>query len=116
MDTYRSRIAYLKDEAAQDGYALNRDSEGDFKRFVQSNPTMRKGDLALLDNGNLRAIWKDEQGSRSGLQFLGGDMLQYVIFRRRQADHGISRVAGRDSLDGISKQIDAFDHQVLLSE
>lgn len=69
---------------------------------------MRKGDLVLIDNGNLRAIWKDERGGRFSLQFLGGNVAQYVIFRRQRADRVISRVAGRDSLEGIARQIDPF--------
>jgi hypothetical protein len=116
LDAYSARIAYLRDEATHDGYGLNERSEGDFKQFVRSRPHMRKGNLVLLDNGNLRAIWKDEQGGRLGLQFLGGNMVQYVIFWRRQADQAISRVAGRDSLEGIVQQIDAFQLHSLLSE
>ncbi len=116
LDAYSSRIAYLIDEATHDGYELNESSEGDFKQFVRSWPYLRKGDLVLMDNGNLRAIWKDEQGGRLGLQFLGNNMIQYVIFWRRQADRAISRVAGRDSLEGIVQQIDAFQLHSLLCE
>lgn len=116
LDAYNSRIAYLRDEATHDGYGLNKRSEDDFKQFVRSRPYMRKGNLVLMDNGNLRAIWKDEQGGRLGLQFLGGNMVQYVIFRRRQADQAISRATGRDSLEGIVRQIDAFRLHSLLGE
>lgn len=116
LDAYSSRIAYLRDEAKHDGYGLNEGSEGDFKRFVRLLPYMRKGDLVLMDNGNLRAVWKDEHGGRLGLQFLGGNMAQYVIFRRRQTDRGISRVAGCDSLEGIGRQIEAFELHSLLCE
>ena len=116
LDAYSSRIAYLSDEATRDGYGLNKRSEGDFRQFVRSRPGLRKGDLVLMDNGNLRAIWKDERGGRFGLQFLGGNMAQYVIFRRRRADQAISRVAGRDSLEGIARQIDAFQLHSLLGE
>ena len=116
LDAYTSRIAYLRDEATRDGYGLNKRSERDFRQFMRSRPYMRKGDLVLMDNGNLRAIWKDERGGRFGLQFLGGNMAQYVIFRRRRADRAISRVAGRDSLEGIARQIDAFQLHSLLGE
>ena len=116
LDAYSSRIAYLRDEATHDGYDLNKSSEGDFRRFVRSRPYMRKGDLVLMDNGNLRAIWKGEEGGRLGLQFLGGSMVQYVIFNRRQPDRRISRVSGRDSLEGIARQIDAFELHSLLAE
>ncbi len=115
LDVYSSRIAYLRDEATHDGYGLSESSERDFKQFVRSRPSIRKGDLVLLDNGNLRAVWKDTQSGHLGLQFLGGDMVQYVIFRRRQAIQGVSRVSGRDSLEGIARQIDAFDLHSLLA-
>lgn len=116
LNAYRSRIAYLRDEATHDGYEINKDSEGDFRQFVRSRPYMRRGDLVLTDNGNLRAIWKDEKGGRLGLQFLGCNMVQYVIFKRRQTDREISRVAGRDSLEGIVRQINAFQLHSLLCE
>ena len=115
-DAYGPRISYLRDEAGYDGYELNESSERDFRRFVRSRPYIRKGDLVLLDNGNLRAVWRDEQGRHLGLQFLGGSMVQYVIFNRRQADQRISRVSGRDSLEGIARQIDAFELHSLLAE
>ncbi|MYC92791.1 MAG: hypothetical protein F4X15_15115 [Gemmatimonadetes bacterium] len=116
LGVYSSRIAYLRDEATHDGYGLNEDSERDFKQFVRSRPSIRKGDLVLLDNGNLRAVWKDEQGGRLGVQFLGSDVVQYVIFSRRQRNRPVSRVAGRDSLEGVARQIDVFDLHSLLAE
>ena len=70
-DSYMARVELLKDlkdEAVNDGYILNPVSEIDFRHFVRSAPRIRKG--------NLRAIWKDREGSRLGLQFLGGGMVQ----------------------------------------
>ena len=69
-----------------------------------------------MDNGNLRAIWKDGEGSRLGLQFLGGGMVQYVVFKRRSAKQQVSRVAGRDTFKGILRQVEAFDLGSLLHE
>ena len=113
---YTSRIKLLKNEAVNDGYVLNLPSEIDFWQFVRSSPDVRRGNLVLMDNGNLRAIWKDEHGSRLALQFLGGRMVQYVIFRSRNHGRPISRVTGRDSLEGLARQIDAFELRSLLSE
>lgn len=115
-DAYLSRMRLLKDEAAHDGYALNPASEIDFRQFIQSSPEIRKGNLILMDNGNLRAIWKDGQGTHLGLQFLGGRMVQYVIFKQREREQQISRVAGRDSLEEIKRQIDVFELHSLLKE
>lgn len=115
-DVYTSRIKFLKNEAVHDGYVLNLPSEIDFWQFVLSSPNIRQGNVVLMDNGNLRAIWKDEHGSRLGLQFLGGRMVQYVIFKWRNHGQPISRVTGRDSLEGLARQIDAFELRSLLSE
>lgn len=116
FDAYLARMKLLKDEAVHDGYTLNLASEVDFRQFIQSEPEVRRGNLVLMDNGNLRAIWKDGQGTHLGLQFLGGEMVQYVIFKQRKQGQQISRVAGRDSLEGIKQQIDAFGLHSLLKE
>ena len=116
LDAYTSRVKHLQDEAAYDGYVLNLASEIDFKQFLRATPNIRKGNLVLMDNGNLRVIWKDEQRARLGLQFLGGRMVQYVIFKRREREQSISRVAGRDSFEGLERQIDAFELRSVLYE
>ena len=116
LAAYMSRMKRLQDEAVHDGYMLNLASEIDFRHFVRSAPDIRRGNLVLMDNGNLRAIWKDEHGARLGLQFLGGRMVQYVIFKRRKKEQLISRVAGRDSLEGFERQIHAFELHSLLYE
>ena len=75
---------------------------------------MRRGNLVLMDNGNLRAVWRDGQGTHLGLQFLGSGMAQYVIFKQRKATGPISRVTGRDTFGGLKRQIDAFELHSLL--
>ena len=69
-----------------------------------------------MDNGNLRAVWKDGHESHLGLQFLGESMVQYVIFKRREPDQPISRVAGRNTFEGLRWQIDSFELGSLLYE
>ena len=103
-DAYRVRMKFLQDEAAHDGHVLNRASRIDFERFVRSAPDIRRGALVLMDNGNLRAIWRDGQGTHLGLQFLGGGMVQYVIFKKRVKEQSISRAVGRDSLEGLERR------------
>ena len=116
FQSYQMRIDALRDSAEQDGYGLNAASERDFRDFVspESGFFIRKGHLVLMDNGNLRLVWKDGSGTHLGLQFLGGRMLQYVIFKRRMAKGQISRVAGRDSFEGVRRQIGTFDLQSLI--
>lgn len=114
VQAYQSRIEALRSDAMLDGYDLNAASEHDFWRFIRSEPFVQKGNLVLLDNGNLRAIWKGEHGAHIGLQFLGDQTVQYVIFKRRAAAGAISRVAGRDSIEGVIRQIAAFDLRSLI--
>lgn len=113
---YMPRLKFLQDEAVHDGYVLSTASEIDFWQFVRGAPDVRKGNLVLMDNGNLRVIWKDDQGTRLGLQFLGNGLVQFVIFKRRKQGHTISRVSGRDFLEGIRRQIVAFELDSLLYE
>lgn len=114
VQAYKARIEVLRADAAQDGYGLNAVSEQDLWYFIRSEPFIRKGNLVLMDNGNLRSVWKGENGTYIGLQFLGGRTVQYVIFKRRTTTGAISRVAGRDSFDGVKRQILAFDLRPLI--
>ena len=112
---YESRLSELQNEAAQDGYELNLASSNDFKEFLRYLPGLRRGNLILVDNGNLRLIWKDDEGTQLGLQFLGGSRIQFVIFKQRLNREQITRVTGRDSLAEIEKLIKAFELEPLLS-
>jgi len=112
---YRNRIEVLRSDAQRDGFAMNEVSEADFWSFIESISFAQKAGLVLLDNGNLRAVWKDENGSHLGLQFLGTRLVEYVIFKRRQATKDISRVAGQDTIEGIKKKIRAFDLTALMN-
>ncbi len=62
-----------------------------------------------MDNGNFRAVWKDKNGDHLGVQFLGDQMAEYVIFKHRPAAGSVSRVAGIDTLEGVITQLHAFD-------
>ena len=112
---YRNRIEELREYGEDEGVAINQASERDFWSFVKSLPVAsRKGSLVLMDNGNLRALWKGKQESHLGLQFLGDRMVEYVIFKRRKRARKISRVAGADTFDGIRRQIESFELSALL--
>ena len=112
---YRNRIEVLRSDAQRDGFAMNEVSEADFWSFIESISFAQKAGVVFLDNGNLRAVWKDENGSHLGLQFLGNRLVEYVIFKRRQATKDILRVAGQDTIEGIKKKIRAFDLTALMN-
>ena len=115
-DVYRSRIEELCAYAMDDGYSLRPESERGFWNFFSGGPRLRRFELVLIDNGNLRAVWQDEQETHVGLQFLGDDIVQFVVFKRRCSSQQISRVVGRDSISGFKSQIQAFELQSLLYE
>lgn len=112
---YRSRIAELRECGDNEGVTINEASEKDFWAFVKSLPFARRGSLVLMDNGNLRALWRGEQESQMGLQFMGDRMVEYVIFKRRKRARKVSRVAGADTFDGVKPQIDTFELNTLVS-
>ena len=109
LEPYRERLAELRESADEEGIEWNEPSELDFRFFVTLNRDWRKAALGLMDNGNLRAVWKGDDGSHLGLQFLGGQFGEYVIFKRRSEAMPVSRVSGVDTLDGISAQVVVFD-------
>ena len=109
VSAYKNRIRVLKEQAELDGYSLNQPSKAAFLEFLEKNPLIRRGRLVLMENGNLRAVWKGGNSAHIGLQFLDNRSIQYVIFKQRIPSEPISRVTGRDTMEGISRQIDAFD-------
>ena len=106
---YDDRILELVELAYNDGYSLNSGSKETFQNFIKNNLSIRLGQLVLLENGNLRSVWKGDNNAHIGLQFLENGQIQYVLFKRRQPGLPVSRVHGRDSTDGVLKQIVALD-------
>ena len=109
LHAYHHRIERLRTDAEIDGFSVNKASEANFWSFIGSIPSVRKAELVLMDNGNFRAVWKDKNGDHLGVQFLGDQMAEYVIFKHRPAAGSVSRVAGIDTLEGVITQLHAFD-------
>lgn len=108
---YAHRIDELREFASEDDECsdINEASKEDFWWFVESMPWAGEAELVLMDNGNLRAVWKGDDKTHIGLQFLGDKFGEYVIFKRRPHSKQVSRVAGIDTLEGLKKQVCAFD-------
>lgn len=110
--SYAQRIEQLRQYGTEEGCSMSSLSEYDFWCFFQrlsATSNLKGGNLVLTDDGNLRAIWLGENGTRIGIEFLGHGFVQYVIFKQRGSNQHVSRVAGRDTFEGVHKQIEAFD-------
>ena len=102
----RQRIELLKEIGEEEEIAYNANSEHDLWHFLKRLSFIKNPRLFLLDNGNLRAVWKGDGGKHIGLQFLGGGQIQFVIFSKR-GEHNMARIRGRDDFAGIARQLDA---------
>jgi hypothetical protein len=109
------RIKALKIEAQSINHVVSYASEKDKIDFLSEHPFVTRPFISLLDNGNLRALWKNEFGEQIGLQFLGNKQIQYVLFARRGENVPIARSAGRDTLANIRTQIQASNLGHLLT-
>ncbi len=103
------RIAELKSMADDEGVKISTESENDLGSFLDSVGYTQRPYLALLDNGNLRAVWKNVDGGQIGLQFRGCNEVHYVFFALRPPGRFMARAAGRDTIPGIKRQINAHD-------
>ena len=110
-----SRVAELKADAVDDGIAISPESEQDLWSFLDSAGAIRRPYIGLLDNGNFRAVWRNAEGEQIGLQFRGGNEVQYVLFARRPPSHFIARSAGRDVLANMGPWIDVHGLRRLLA-
>jgi hypothetical protein len=98
----------------EDGISLDAASEMGLWTFIEYSSFTRRAGLAMMDNGNLRAVWTGEDSSHLALHFLGGQLVRYVIFKRRAGSKHTSRVAGTDTIEGIQKQVQAFQLEELV--
>lgn len=114
---YKERIKHLLELAKEEeDLELNQQSQEDFWLFINSIPLIRKGGLVLLDNGDLRALWKDDDGARIGLQFRGAGEVEYVIFSRSLPAREEKHQYGRGNFDLVKNQIREYNLWSLVSE
>jgi hypothetical protein len=108
------RLQFLKIEAEIDRISFSEASLSDFQAFMREIPLHARPSLFLSDNGNLRALWKN-QNEQVGLQFLGEGNIQFVIFKQRKGTLPMARIAGIDTKDKILGHIRASGAEGLLS-
>ncbi len=105
---YEKQIETLKEYARDDGYDLHEDSYANFIKFFANYSQLVRADVVLLDNGNLRAIWKGKNGGEIGLQFLTDSHVQYVLFSESGPKDTTSKPYGRGGFEETMKEIKNF--------
>lgn len=110
------RLQFLRIEAEVDQIAFSDASLSDFRALMRDLAPCSRPYLFLNDSGNLRLVWKNESREQVALEFLGGGMIQFVIFRQRKAAPTITRVAGIDAAAKILDHIKAAGAEELLRE
>lgn len=106
------RIQALRIEAEIDQVPFSYASHDDFRDFIGQVPSRVRPAIFLRDNGNLRALWKNDNQEQIGLQFLGGGDVQYVILKRRPGGR-LRPHYGVDSRAGVMAAIRAAEATAL---
>jgi len=83
------------------------------KFLIEVQPNVRPS-LFLNDKGNLRALWRNTDQKQVGLQFLGDENVQFVIFKCRLGRNRMARVAGTDTKSNIMTLIKTIGASGLL--
>jgi len=110
-----ARLRELRIDAESSGEPFSDASLDDLWVFLDSFPNATRPAIFLLDNGNLRALWKNEAKEQVGLQFLGNGEVQFVIFSQRQNPPIMAREAGAGPLSAIRAVIAEMDGERLLT-
>ena len=115
-DELDKRIEELRSAAEEEGLLWSEDSLSNAIAFVESNGSLSRPGVFVLENGNIRFLWVADDGSQVGLQFLGNEEFQYVCFAKRQ-DGTIERSLGNRAIEGFDLFLKALglDSLVLTS-
>lgn len=110
----KSRIEVLNEQTALEDYSISLLSHDALMTFFKEHPRLRYGRLFLLENGNLRATWRDENGNHIALEFFDSQTVGFVIFGQLSQNLPNSRLSGFDSMGGIDKLIGVYEFGDLL--
>jgi hypothetical protein len=108
------RLRELRIDAVLGGERFSESSEQDLRDLLGSLALTRRPSIFLLDNGNLRALWRNDAKEQVGLQFLGAGAVQFVMFKLRKDPPMMARDWGVDVLSAIKPRItvNGCDHIV----
>ncbi len=90
-DAVTERLNALVHDLSDEDRSVNPTSRKDFLNFVHATPFASKPAIAILENGNVRALWREPAGGQVGLQFLGEQIIQFVIIYADRRFHASGR-------------------------
>jgi hypothetical protein len=108
------RLRELHVDALRNAEPFSESSLANLGLFLDSLPLIERPAIFLLDDGNLRAVWRNAAKEQVGLQFLGNGVVQFVMFVKRQRPPIMSRDAGTDALENMRARIEGNDCARLL--
>lgn len=109
------RIERLKADARIEDLEVSEASEEDLVAFLKAQTFTRRPSIGLLDNGNLRAVWRNSKHEQIGLQFRGDGECQYVFLSSRKDGQPMAATYGRDTVAVASKLIAALELERLIA-
>ena len=104
LTAYQARIEYLRADGEIDGVEIMPSSEGDFWKFVNIVPEWEKASLILVDDGNLRAVWRKPGKDRINIEFLGDGVVEVAIFEGGQIPEAYERRTIIEAIKNIQEQ------------
>ena len=116
VGAYLNRIQSLEKACSEEGIVLNGASIIDFWTFVATTSFTRKATLVLSDNGDISAIWENEEDDYLDIQFLGNQEVVYVIFKRKTGENRMFRTAGTSSFGAIRDKVAELELMELVNE
>jgi hypothetical protein len=109
------RLSELFEIAREEEIACNVNSLRDMIAFLNSIKFSKRPAIFLLDSGNFRLVWKNEDNEQFAAHFLGRETVNFVIFKV-QGNGDTARVAGTCSLNSLWRQVEALNAAKLLTE
>jgi hypothetical protein len=97
------RLTEVGCDAEASGAPVSLSSIRDFVAFIGRAQPARRPSVFLLENGNVRALWLNDKKEQVGLQFLGEEEVQFVIFALRPSL--MARERGIESLAAMLSRV-----------
>jgi hypothetical protein len=105
----RTRIRELeKILKEEDGSSLSQNSVDEFYTFMELAGATRRPRIFVPGNGNLQAVWKDDETNQVGVHFLGNGEVHFVLSHSYPEGPSMSSI-GVDRLRDIVRRIESHD-------